>query len=336
LVAFPTETVYGLGAHALNVDALRRLFAAKRRPANDPLIVHVSSIADLQPLVTEVSRVVRLLADRFWPGPLTLVLPRSSGVPDEVTARLDTVAVRVPSHPVARALIQAAGIPVAAPSANLFSRPSPTTAEHVLTDLNGRIDMVLDGGRTNVGVESTVLDLSQGTPTVLRPGAVSLQMLTEILPNVQSRAVMEAGDVSMASPGLARKHYSPQTAVIAFDGTRDRALSELVKHAQRLLQSGRRVGILAFKEDVETARALSVTIIELGRESEPDEVARRLYTALRECDAAGLDVILVRLLTGNDPLADALRDRVTRAAAGNVVVPQVDAEVGASDPDSAP
>src|SRR5689334_3766286 len=177
LVAFPTETVYGLGVHALDRAAVRRLFEAKGRPANDPLIVHVDHIDRMQPLVNDIPAAARALAARFWPGPLTIVLRRSERVPDEVTAGLATVAIRVPAHPVARALLIAAGVPIAAPSANRFSRPSPTRAAHVMDDLAGRIDLVVDGGATQVGVESTVLDLSGDLPTVLRPGAVSIDML---------------------------------------------------------------------------------------------------------------------------------------------------------------
>src|SRR5436190_4276722 len=160
LVAFPTETVYGLGAHALDRQAIQKLFAAKQRPANDPLIIHVAALDDIPPLVADIPSAARDLAARFWPGPLTIVLPRSSRVPEEVTAGLATVAIRVPSHPVARALLESARLPIAAPSANLFSRPSPTRAAHVLADLNGRIDIILDGGSTSVGLESTVVDLS--------------------------------------------------------------------------------------------------------------------------------------------------------------------------------
>jgi len=188
LVAFPTETVYGLGVAAFDAAAVRRLFAAKGRPAEDPLIVHIASLDALAALVSARPPAVDALAARFWPGPLTLVLRRSTLVPDEVTAGLDTVAIRVPAHPVAHALLAAAGIPVAAPSANLFSRPSPTRAGHVLEDLDGRIDLVLDGGRTQVGVESTVLDLSGDVPEVLRPGAVTLEMLRPLLPDVRMRA----------------------------------------------------------------------------------------------------------------------------------------------------
>ena len=186
LVAFPTETVYGLGAHALDREAVRRIFAAKGRPSTDPLIVHVPSFDAVAPLTRNVPPLASVLARHFWPGPLTMVLPKSALVPDEVTAGLDTVAVRVPAHPVARALILAAGVPVAAPSANLFSRPSPTSAAHVLDDLDGRIDAIIDGGTTTLGVESTVIDLSGPVPTVLRPGAITLAALREVT-NVAER-----------------------------------------------------------------------------------------------------------------------------------------------------
>src|SRR5215510_3508938 len=172
LVAFPTETVYGLGAHALDRRAVHRVFVAKERPANDPLIVHAAAIDDIAPLVVDIPRAAKELAARFWPGPLTMVLRRSERVPDEVTAGLGTVAIRVPSHPIAQALLRCARLPIAAPSANRFSRPSPTRAAHVLADLDDRIDMILDGGPTNVGLESTVVDLASHPPTVLRPGAV--------------------------------------------------------------------------------------------------------------------------------------------------------------------
>jgi len=188
LVAFPTETVYGLGAHALDRRALQRVFAAKERPAHDPLIVHVAVIDDIEPLVIDIPRIVPELAARFWPGPLTLVLRRSERVPDEVTAGLDTVAIRVPSHPIAQALLRSAQLAIAAPSANRFSRPSPTRAAHVLADLADRIDMILDGGPTTVGLESTVVDLTQQPPMVLRPGAIDADALRAVIPEVAFRS----------------------------------------------------------------------------------------------------------------------------------------------------
>jgi L-threonylcarbamoyladenylate synthase len=316
LVAFPTETVYGLGAHALDPAAVRRIFAAKGRPATDPLIVHVTSVERMAPLVADIPEAARTLALRFWPGPLTLVLPRSRSVPDEVTAGLDTVAVRVPAHPVARALLAAAAIPIAAPSANLFSRPSPTRAAHVLEDLDGRIDLVIDGGPTTVGVESTVLDLSRGVPTILRPGVVTLEMLEEVLPGViRGGAVAHTSTGPMASPGLMAKHYSPRAALTLYEGDASSVAARIAEDAVAELARGHLVGIVAADEDsFEGAH-----VVRLGSEQDLAGVAARLYAALRELDAAGVDVILVRGFPALSGLGVAIADRLRRAAAGRVV-----------------
>ena len=247
LVAFPTETVYGLGVHALDPDAVARLFEAKQRPADDPLIVHIGAFSAIDRLAVDIPDTARQLAERFWPGPLTLVLKRSALVPDAVTAGLDTVALRVPAHPVARALIAAAALPVAAPSANLFSRPSPTRAEHVLQDLAGRIDLIVDGGPTSVGIESTVLDLSRGRAVILRPGAVTAAMLREILPVDES--VPAAASGPMPSPGLLAKHYSPRAPLTLYEGPDDRVRARLLDDAGAQLSAGRRVGLLLARGD---------------------------------------------------------------------------------------
>ena len=299
LVAFPTETVYGLGVAALDAAAVRRLFAAKGRPADDPLIVHVADASGLSALVAEQPAIVDALAARFWPGPLTIVLRRSALVPNEVTAGLDTVAVRVPAHPVAQALLVAAGIPVAAPSANLFSRPSPTRASHVLEDLDGRIDMVLDGGPTQVGVESTVLDLSGGVPEVLRPGAVTLEMLRPLLPDVRARAASGAAG-PQRSPGLLDRHYSPRAPLTLYEGPVDAVLARIRLDVQAAEAAGRHVGLLVPDDDA------SATAV-------------RLYATLRELDANGVDEIYARLPPVSDGLSDAVADRLRRAAAGRVV-----------------
>ena len=299
LVAFPTETVYGLGVAALDVAAVRRLFAAKGRPANDPLIVHVADLGGLEPLVAERPAIVDILAARFWPGPLTMVLRRSRLVPNEVTAGLDTVGIRVPAHPVAHALIAAAGIPVAAPSANLFSRPSPTQAAHVLEDLGGRIDMVLDAGPTQVGLESTVLDLSGDVPLVLRPGAVTLDLLRPLLPGVQMRGG-GGSDGPQRSPGLLTKHYSPRAPLTLYEGEAERVRERIRLDVAAAQAAGRRVGLLEPDEDVATTAA-------------------RLYARLREFDAAGVDEIYARLPPASDGLAHAVADRLRRAAAGRIV-----------------
>lgn len=326
LVAFPTETVYGLGVNAFDREAVLRLFAAKQRPANDPLIVHVASVDSIAPLASHMPTSVEPLAQRFWPGPLTLVLLKSAQVPDEVTAGLSSVAVRVPMHRVARALIEAAGIPVAAPSANLFSRPSPTQASHVIDDLGGRIDIVVDGGATTIGVESTVLDLTSNPPRILRPGAVTVDMLREVLEHVEvarpSPGMDSSNAAPMPSPGMLSKHYSPRAALTLFEGNAVAALAALLDVAREELSKGRSVGVIAAEEDrAELTRFAShakLLLRVIGSHDAPAAVASRLYATLRELDAARVDVILVHGFR-DDGLGAAVQDRLRRAAAGRVV-----------------
>ena len=213
LVAFPTETVYGLGANALDEEAARKIYEAKGRPSDNPLIAHVSSMEEVYPLVSQVSEKAKKLMDAFWPGPMTLIFPKSDLVPYGTTGGLDTVAVRMPSDPVANRLIALAGVPVAAPSANTSGRPSPTTAQHVLQDMDGRIDMIIDGGPVGIGVESTIVDVSVETPTVLRPGAITMEMLEEVLGEVQiDPAILGpvSADLRPKAPGMKYKHYAPK------------------------------------------------------------------------------------------------------------------------------
>jgi L-threonylcarbamoyladenylate synthase len=313
LVAFPTETVYGLGVHALDRDAVRRLFAAKGRPANDPLIVHVAEFDQIAPLVAAMPDRAASLAARFWPGPLTLVFPRSSAVPLEVTAGLQTVAVRIPAHPVARALLAAAAVPVAAPSANLFSRPSPTHPSHVLEDLAGRIDMVIDAGATEVGVESTVLDLTVDPPVVLRPGAITLESLHGVLPAARM-ASLQSADAPMPSPGLLSKHYAPRAAMTLYQGETDAARTALLAAVRTALAAGRRVGVVATSGDAALLEGMTTVIAELGADEDADAAGARLYAALRELDAAQVDVILAREPPDDAGLWRAVRDRLRRAA----------------------
>jgi L-threonylcarbamoyladenylate synthase len=322
LVAFPTETVYGLGAHALDRAAVRRVFAAKERPVSDPLIIHVASFDAVIPLVAEVPTIGRDLATRFWPGPLTLILRRSDRIPDEVTAGLDTVALRVPAHPVAHALIQCAGLPVAAPSANRFSRPSPTRAAHVLADLDRRIDMILDAGPTTVGVESTVIDLTRKPPMVLRPGAIDVAALRSVVPDVGTRSIASVeGTGGMPSPGMLPKHYAPATPLRLFEGSRTDALAELMRTAQRHVESGESVAVLAFAEDIEPLSTLPIRLVSFGSERDPIAIAARLYAALREGDELGTNIILVRNITTEHPLTAAIQDRLRRAATSPFPLP---------------
>lgn len=320
LVAFPTETVYGLGAHALDRAAVQRLFKAKGRPSNDPLIVHVAAFDQAARLTRSVPDVALALAARFWPGPLTLVLHRAPIVPREVTAGLDTVAIRVPAHPVARALLETAQIPVAAPSANLFSRPSPTRASHVVADLDGRIDMVLDGGSTAVGVESTVLDLTSDPPVVLRPGAISVEELRTIIPTVGLRAATPEG-TTIASPGLLAKHYAPRTRMTLYEGDSASVQKALVNGVQEAVAAGQRVGVLATTEHAAALRHLPIVVAELGPQHDAEQIASRLYAALRDLDAAQLDIILAHDLPQEEGLWRAIRDRLRRASAQVISTP---------------
>jgi L-threonylcarbamoyladenylate synthase len=318
LVAFPTETVYGLGANALDALAVRRIFAAKERPAYDPLIVHLADVADLGRVACDIPPLVSDLAAHFWPGPLTLVLPRCAAIPLEVTAGGETVAVRVPAHPVAQALIRAAGVPVAAPSANRFGRLSPTCAADVLADLDGRIEVLLDGGPTVVGVESTVLSLV-GEPVILRPGGVSREALEAILGPVavSERPVLPAEDLP-ASPGLLLQHYAPRAPLILYQGTPPAMRAALAAAASLHQQRQVRVGLLLADEDLPFFAGLDLLVETAGSAADLETVARRLFSALRALDAAGAEVILARDF-GVTGLGLAIRDRLTRAAGGHVV-----------------
>lgn len=329
LVAFPTETVYGLGAHALDRAAVRRIFIAKERPSEDPLIVHVHDVTAVAALTSRVPDAAAALAARFWPGPLTMVLPRSGAVPDEVTAGLDTVAIRVPAHPVAYAILTSAAIPVAAPSANLFSRPSPTRAEHVLQDLDGRIDLVIDGGPTTVGVESTVIDLTSVIPAILRPGAVTLEMIREVLPGVRiEQRGAHVRDGGMRSPGLLSKHYSPRAPLTLYEGLAQNVTARMATDAVAAIARGQRVGIVAADEDAFPGMPPEMAaIVRIGPELDAGALAANLYNALRTLDAA-VDVILARTFPDQSGLTVAIHDRLRRAAAGRVV--QVTGNSGAS------
>ena len=321
LVAFPTETVYGLGVHALDAAAVRRLFDAKGRPSHDPVIVHVANLDEARVLASELPAQARSLAERFWPGPLTLVVRRAASVPPEITAGLETVAVRVPAHPVAHALLVEAGIPIAAPSANLFSRPSPTIAAHVLDDLEGRIDMVLDAGPTVVGVESTVLDLTRQPPVLLRPGAVDVEALRAVVPDVEERASAQGTEQTpLPSPGLLSKHYAPRAPLTLYRGPGPAMRAALIRDAHAALQAGRRVGVLVTHEQATQLDSIPVVVADLGSGSSPERVASRLYAALRELDSSGVDMILAHDFPDDSGLWRAIRDRLRRAASRTIMI----------------
>ncbi len=319
LVAFPTETVYGLGADALNAEAVRRLFQAKGRPPNDPVIVHLADEGWLTCVASHVPPMAFRLARRFWPGPLTLILPKAASVPDMVTAGLPTVAVRVPSHPVALALIRAADTPVAAPSANLFGHTSPTTAEHVLADLEGKIDLILDGGATWIGVESTVLDLTGDQPQILRPGGVPREALMELLGEVKVARKRIAEGQPAVSPGLLERHYSPRARLILVIGPREAALQYMLLRIEELTKEGSKVGVLVPEEDLSHFEGRASAVQSLGPAHDAAAVARALYSSLRALDGRRVDVIFTRDL-GTEGLFLAVHDRLTRAASQTVLL----------------
>jgi len=306
LVAFPTETVYGLGANAMDAKAVESLFAAKGRPPTNPIIVHVASADSARQLVLDWPPVANRLAERFWPGPLTFVLPKRPIVPHVVTAGGPTVGLRVPAHPIAHALLQAAQIPVAAPSANHSAQISPTTANHVRRSLDGRIDLILDGGPTSGGLESTVVDLTVDPPRVLRPGLVTIEQLEEVVGNVAwSEAARDQVPGQPArSPGLLKRHYAPRAALRCIDRYGNVPAQELLAH--------HRVGWLRLRPANVTNVPKGAVIIDMP--SEPDAYAAKLYAALHELDDSGVDEILVDLPPEGDAWL-AVHDRLRRASA---------------------
>ncbi len=320
LVAFPTETVYGLGADALNPRAVMSLFEAKQRPLDNPPIIHVGNARDVSKLVKEVSDTAERLMETFWPGPLTLIFHRSEVVPSVTVAGLDTVAIRMPKHNVALALIKESGCPIAAPSANLAGRPSPTSAEHVMADLDGRIDAVLDAGPTNIGVESTVLDLTVDPPQVLRPGGTPYEALQEALGRVELSPFVVADRPLPAekarSPGIKHKHYAPKADVVVVEG----ALSDVIRNVKKLAESyaekGCRVGILCTDESMGGYKADVVR--SLGSRGDLVGVARSLFRLLREFDAEGVDVIVAESVPA-EGLGLAVMNRLRKASGYHII-----------------
>ncbi|MBO8182617.1 MAG: threonylcarbamoyl-AMP synthase [Archaeoglobus sp.] len=303
LVAFPTETVYGLGANALDKKAVTKIFRAKQRPMDNPLIVHISDMG-MARRIAELNEVAEKLAKEFFPGPLTLVVPKKEVVPAEVTAGLDTVAIRMPSHPIALKLIEAAKVPIAAPSANLAGKPSPTKAEHVIEDLYGRIDLIIDGGETNIGVESTVLDTT--TLEILRPGGLPIEEIRKLVDVKVFKGKVEVAK----SPGMKYRHYAPDAELIVFYGKRDDVVEKIKKLSGELVRKGLRVGIAA--TNLQPYSELNAEVIELGNSIE--EVAKNLFSCLRELDKKA-DVIIAEGVEEKG-IGLAVMNRLMKASAG--------------------
>ncbi len=318
LVAFPTETVYGLGANGLDSEAVSRIFEAKGRPGDNPLILHISRADQLRPLIAgEPSELARRMMDAFWPGPLTMIFPKSACVPPEVTAGLDTVAIRLPLHPVARKLIAAAGVPIAAPSANRSGRPSPTAAAHVLEDMDGRIPMILDGGACAVGLESTVVDMTGTAPRILRPGGVTAEQVERVCGSGEvDPAVMRplAEGERPRSPGMKYRHYAPSGDLTIYEGGEGDVIAAISAAYDRALAEGRRPLIFALDRHLAAYGARRVE--SLG--ADEAAMAHRIFAVLRDADALGADVLFSEAVEARG-LGLAVMNRLGRAAAFHIV-----------------
>lgn len=311
VVGIPTETVYGLAANALDPEAAHRIYAAKGRPSDNPLIVHIAEFQDLYPLVVHCPKLAEKLADAFWPGPLTMIFPKSDKVPAATTGGMGTVAVRMPAHPAAREIIKECGLPLAAPSANLSGKPSPTKASHVYRDMKGRIPLILDGGDCRVGVESTVIAVYEDSVRLLRPGGITVEMLSEYCQVIVDDGVLhqlKEGEKAL-SPGMKYKHYAPSAQVILLDGPEDAFIQYVNSHAGE--------GVYAMAGEQE-AKRLSVPALPFGGEDEEAEQARQLFECLRECDEKGAKTVYARLPDAKG-VGLAVLNRLLRAAGFTVI-----------------
>ena len=319
LVAFPTETVYGLGANALDEKAAKKIYEAKGRPSDNPLIAHISCYEELEPLVTGIPQAGGKLARRYWPGPLTMVFPKSPAVPYGTTGGLDTVAVRMPSDPVASRLIALAGVPVAAPSANLSGRPSPTTARHVWQDMNGRINMILDGGPVGIGLESTIVDVSGPVPVLLRPGAITLEMLRDTEGKVEVDPAIQgppAEGLRPKAPGMKYRHYAPRGELTLVEGESRAVVSAIRRLVEEGLAEGRKVAVICTEE---TRDQYSGGILRcVGTRTRQETIAHNLFAVLRELDDLGAEIIYSESFS-QDHLGRAVMNRLMKAAGYRVI-----------------
>jgi len=320
LVAFPTETVYGLGADAFNSKAVKRIFEVKGRPIDNPLIVHVSSLSQLYRVAYDVPEKALKLIERFWPGPLTLIFKRKSDVPPEVSAYLPTVAVRMPAHPIALSLISESNTPIAAPSANISSKPSPTSAEHVIKDLYGKIDLIIDGGETLYGVESTILNIQPEVPKLLRPGAIPLEEVEKVIGavDVSEAALAEKPYQLIAeAPGMKYRHYAPKAPMTLVEGELEKVVSKIVELAQEDAAKGLKVGVLATEETFKLYPS-TFNVVVLGSRSEPYSIAHNLFKSLRMMDELNVDTIYAEGLPMKGILF-AVQNRLRKASGHRII-----------------
>lgn len=319
LVAFPTETVYGLGGDALDPNASRKIYAAKGRPSDNPLIVHIAEFDDMKRVAREVPEQARKLADAFWPGPLTMIVWKSDAVPEATTGGMQTVAVRMPNHPVALELIRRSGCLIAAPSANTSGRPSPTEAQHVAEDLSGKIAMILDGGPVGIGIESTIIDLTEEKPMILRPGYITPEMLSEVL---QEEVVIDPGIIAAddtrkpKAPGMKYKHYAPKAEMIIVDGAQDAVIAKINELTAAKRAEGKKVAVIATDETKE--RYDAQVILSMGRRSDEDAIAQHLYKILRECDELEVGEIYSECFQ-TPRIGQAIMNRLLKAAGHTVI-----------------
>lgn len=318
LVAFPTETVYGLGADALNEQAAKKIYAAKGRPSDNPLIVHIADMSALDRITEEMPKEAEKVAEAFWPGPLTMILKKSREVPAGTTGGLETVAVRMPDHVIAREVIRAGGGYIAAPSANTSGRPSPTEARHVAADLNGKIDMILDGGAVEIGVESTILDMTVTPPMILRPGAVTKGMLETLIGEVAVDNTLTDPDSKKPpkAPGMKYRHYAPRAELVVVDGMMDAVVDEINRLVKEKTDAGCKVGVIGTQETVDRYRTGDIKCI--GTRTDETTIACRLYGILREFDSDGVEFIYSEAFA-SDGIGSAVMNRLLKAAGHRVI-----------------
>lgn len=316
IVAFPTETVYGLGANGLDEEAVKNIYKAKGRPSDNPLILHISSIEEIDPLVEEIPKLAYGCMKRFWPGPLTIIFKKSKIIPSIITAGLDTVAIRMPDHPIASRLIAKSTVPIAAPSANLSGKPSPTKGEHVIEDMMGKIEMIIDGGETGVGLESTVLDLSTEIPTILRPGGITLEELREVIPKAVQDASITDKDKTPKSPGQKYRHYAPDAEMILYTGDIEEIVRQIKEQSIKLINEGKNVGIMATEETKNRYREGKILV--MGSRQKRETIAHNLFDVLRSFDELNVDIILAEGVD-SDNIGMAIMNRMVKAASGQVI-----------------
>ena len=315
LVAFPTETVYGLGANGLDEKACKRIYEAKGRPSDNPLILTIGDLDGLYKIVGKVTENAKKIIDAFWPGPITLVLPKADCVPETVTGGLDTVAVRYPSNKIARELIKIAGIPVAAPSANSSGKPSPTRASHVEFDLNGKIEMIIDGGAADWGLESTILDVSEDKPVLLRPGAVTQDMIEDVVGEIDVDPAVYSkpdGNIVPKAPGMKYKHYSPSAKVILVSGSMENVISTTNEKISADEKNGLRVGVMATTQTKD--RYIGGEVLVVGDRTKPETIGANLFKILRKFDFIGVDIVF-----DEDGEGAAIMNRLNKAAGFNYI-----------------